>query len=106
MSTADLPPRHSLQSALGSVQFAACFIAHVFGSHQHTLQKMSARDWYCCMFFDEISVREYVSFYQKLECIECFDNYGTEITCSIANYVLLFMVRGLHSKWRQPAVYY
>jgi len=43
-----------LQSALGTVIFAAGFSAHVFGSRQHTLQKMSVRDWHSCMFFDEM----------------------------------------------------
>ena len=35
----------------------------------------------------------------------CFENYGTERTCSIANYALLFVVCGLHWKWRQPVAY-
>jgi hypothetical protein len=27
-------------------------------------------------------------------------------TCNIANRALLFMVRGLHRKWKQPVAYY
>jgi hypothetical protein len=53
-----------------------------------------------------MSNRENFRFNQKLDCIEGFEDYGTERTCRIANHALLFMVRGLHRKWKQPVAYY
>jgi len=74
--------------------------------HSSTLQKMSDIDRYCCLLFDEMSIRENVRFNQKLDCIEGYEDYGTERTCHIANHALVFMVRGLHRKWKQPVAYY
>jgi len=101
-----LPSRRTLQSVLNTIHFAAGINAHVFGALQHSLQRMSDRDRYCCLLFDEMSIRENVRFNQKLDCIEGFEDYGTERTCRIANHALLFMVRGLHRKWKQPVAYY
>ena len=101
-----LPSRRTLQSVLNTIHFAAGINAHVFSALQHSLQKMSDRDRYCCLLFDEMSIRENVRFNQKLDCIEGFEDYGTERTRRIANHALLFMVRGLHRKWKQPVAYY
>jgi hypothetical protein len=100
-----LPSRYTLQSILNTVHFAAGINAHVFGALQHSLQKMSDRDRYCCLF-DEMSIRENIRLNQKLHCIEGFEDYGTERTRFTANHALLFMVRGLHRKWKQPVAYY
>ena len=53
-----------------------------------------------------MSIRENVCYNQKLHCIEGYEDYGTERTCHIANHALVFMVRGLHRKWKQPVAYY
>jgi hypothetical protein len=101
-----LPSRRTLQSVLNTVHFAAGINAHVFGALQHSLQKMSDRDRSCCLLFDEMSIKENVRFNQKLDCIEGFEDYETERTHIIANHALLFMVRGLHRKWKQPVAFY
>ena len=70
--------------------------AHVLDVLQHCLQKISARDWYCCLLFDEMCIRENIHFNEKLTCVEGFEDCATERTCNIANHALVFMVRGLH----------
>jgi hypothetical protein len=70
-----LPSRHTLQSILGTVHFAAGINARVFGALQHSLQKMSDRDRYCCLLFDEMSIRENVCFNQTLDCIYMCSHY-------------------------------
>ena len=53
-----------------------------------------------------MSIRENVWFNQKFACIEGYEDVGSQgRTCKIANHALLFMVRGLHGKWKQPAAY-
>ena len=66
-----LPSRRTLQSILSTVHFAAGINAHVFGALQHSLQKMSDRERYCCLLFDEMPIRENVlAFSYKFEvCI-------------------------------------
>jgi len=71
------------------------------------MQKISEKDRYCCLLFDEMSIRENVRFNQKFNCIEEFEDLGSKgRTCNIANHALLFMVGGLHQKWKQPVAYY
>ena len=62
---------------------------------------------YCCLLFDEMSIRENVWFNQKFECIERYEVLGSQgRTCNIANHALHFMVRGLYHKGKQPVAYY
>jgi hypothetical protein len=68
---------------------------------------MSEKDLYCCLLFDEISIRENVWFNQKFDCLEGFEDLGCQgRTCNITNQALFFIVRGLHRKWKQPVAYY
>jgi hypothetical protein len=102
-----LPLRRTLQSLLDTVPFRTGINTHIFYAPIHSLQKMSEKDRYCCLLFDEMSIRETVRFNQKFDCIEGFEDLGSQgRTCNIANHALLFMVRGLHRKWKQPVAYY
>ena len=93
------PLGRTLQSLLNTVPFRTGINTHVFDALRHSLQKMSEKYRYCCLMFDEMSIRENVWFNQKFDCIEGFEDLGSQgRTCSIANHALLFMVRGLHRK--------
>ncbi|XP_023719162.1 uncharacterized protein LOC111870825 [Cryptotermes secundus] len=94
-----LPSRRSLQSLLSTVPFRTGINARVFHALEQSLQKMSGEDRYCCLMFDEMSIRENLHFNQKFDCIEGFEDCGSQgRTCSIANHALLFMIRG-SSPW-------
>ena len=68
---------------------------------------MSEKDRYCCLLFDEMLIRENVWFNQTFDCIEGYEDLGSQgRTCNTANHDLLFMVCGLHWKWKQPVAYY
>ena len=96
-----------LHSLLNTLPFRTSINTHVFDELRHSLQKMSEKDQYCCLLFDEMSIRENVWFNQKFDCIEGFDDLGNQgRTCDIVNHALLFMVYGLHQKWKQPVAYY
>jgi hypothetical protein len=87
----------SILFILGQASIHLCLI------HFLTLQKMSEKDRYCCLLFDEMSIRENVRFNQKFDCIEGIEDLGSQgRMCNIANHSLLFMVCSLHQKWKQP----
>ena len=68
---------------------------------------MSEKDRYYCLLVDEMLIRENVWFNQKFDCIERSEDLGSQgRMCNIANHALLFMVHGLHQKWKQPVAYY
>ena len=72
-----------------------------------SMQKMSEKDRYFCLLFVEMLIRENVWFNQKFDCIEGFEDVGSQgRTRNITDNALLFIVRGLHRKWKQPVAYY
>jgi hypothetical protein len=51
--------------------------------------------------FDEMSIRENLHFSYQFDCIEGFEDLRRQSTTSnIANQALVFMVCGLHKKWK------
>ena len=102
-----LPSRRTLQSLLNAVQFRTGINAHVFSILKDTVQTMSVKDRMCCLMFDEMSIREHLHFNQKIDCIEGFEDLGRHgRTSNIANHALVFMLRGLRKRWKQPVAYY
>jgi hypothetical protein len=54
-----------------------------------------------------MSIRENDLFNQKFDCIEGYDDFGSQNRkCNIANHALIFMILGLHQKWKHPVAYY
>jgi hypothetical protein len=57
--------------------------------------------------FDEMTIREHLHFNQKIDCTEGFEDLGRHgRTSNITNHALVFMLRGLHKRWKQPVAYY
>jgi hypothetical protein len=53
-----------------------------------------------------MSIRENVLYNQKFDCIEGFEDLGSQgRTRNIENHALLFMICGLHRKWKQQVAY-
>ena len=68
---------------------------------------MSNGDNVCCLMFDEMSIRENLHFHQKFGCIDGFEDLESHgRTSNIANHALVFMLHGLHKRWKQPVAYY
>jgi len=102
-----LPSRRPLQSILNTIHFRTGISAHVFNTLKRTLQTMSHGDNVCCLMFDEMSIRENLHFNQKLGGIDGFEDLGSHSrTSSIVNHALVFMLRGLRKRWKQPVAYY
>jgi hypothetical protein len=102
-----LPSKQTLQSVLNTVCFQTGINTHVFNTLRETVQTMPDKDHVCCLMFDEMSIRENLYFNQKLGCIEGFEDLGSQgRTSNIANRALVFMLRGLCRKWKQPVAYY
>jgi len=91
-----LPSGCTLQSLLNTIPFRAGINTNGFVALRHSLQKMSEKDQYCFLLFDEMSIRGNVWFNQKFDCIEGFEDLGSQgRTCNIVNHALLFIVCGI-----------
>ena len=100
-----LPSRRSLQTLLNTVQFGTGINAHVFSVLKDNVQTMSDKDCMCCLMFEEMSDSICISI--RRLTIEGFEDLGRHgRTSNIANHALVFMLRGLHKRWKQPVAYY
>ena len=68
---------------------------------------MSDEEWMCCLMFDEMSPRQNLHFNSKFDCIEGYEDLGSHVRTSYtANQALVFILHGLHKKWKPPVAYY
>ena len=67
---------------------------------------MPHTDCQCAVTFDDISLKSALSYNPQHDVIEGFENFG-ELGQSkyMATHALVFMARGLSSKWKQPVGY-
>ena len=87
---------------LGWALMPMCLVYTMF-----SVQTMSDNVLMCCFIFNEMSMREYLHFNQKIECIEGFGDLGNhERRSNIVNHALFFMLHGLHKRCKQPVAYY
>ena len=66
---------------------------------------MSSQDKVVAVAFDEMSIRKAPTYDQGRDAIEGIAEAPTK-THDIADHALVFMVRGLCSKWKQPVGYF
>ena len=62
---------------------------------------MASQDKNCALIFDEMSIKRALS-YDSRDEIEGLEDLGNGLGKSIAFSALVFLVRGLKTKWKQP----
>ena len=68
---------------------------------------MDCRDKNVVLVFDEMSIEEGLLYNVGRDIIERFEDFGhIGQTRYIANHAIVFMIRGLASKWKQPIGYF
>ena len=79
---------------------------HIFDHIKQLVQKMDPLSKYCVLIFDEISLESGLQYNAKLDVVDGFVDYGgCERRTVLADHALVFMIRGLHKKWKQPICY-
>jgi hypothetical protein len=68
---------------------------------------MDEQNKLCVLLFDEMSLKTNLTYNASLDVIEGYENFGPlgEGT-QTANSALVFMVKGLCAKWKQPIGYF
>ena len=69
---------------------------------------MAAQDKICTVAFDEMKIKPSLSYDARCDRVEGLQDLGAlySVSGKLADHVLVFMVRGLFSKWKQPVAYY
>ena len=102
-----LPSPRTLQRSLQNCSTGPGFNAHIFQALQRKVQHMRDFDKDCLLMFDEMSLKKRFVYNRERDCVDGFEDYGFIGTTQYqADHVLVFVVRGISCKWKQPLGYF
>ncbi|XP_035217262.1 uncharacterized protein LOC118190622 [Stegodyphus dumicola] len=100
-----LPSKPTLLKAVSGIKMEPGFSVAVLNAIKLVASKLKIHDRYCILSFDEITLKQSLSYDKKSDYIVGFENYGsyTELKMfpEYATHGLVFMVRGLCKKWKK-----
>lgn len=102
-----LPSKRTLQIWLAKLDIKPGFTESVFSLLEKKVNSMAERDRVCILLLDEMSLKSALSYDTSRDVIVGFEDYGHLGTGKeLANSALVFMVKGICSKWKQPIGYF
>ncbi|KAG8222590.1 hypothetical protein J437_LFUL002582 [Ladona fulva] len=103
-----LPCSRTLKTILSSLPFTTGIDNQALSIISHHLNQGEACYRMCVLMFDEMSLKPHLDYRVKSDLIVGYEDHGHLGRSSrIAKFALVFMVRGLLQKWKQPiAVYF
>lgn len=102
-----LPSRRTLTSLLQQIPFSTGVHADLVSHLSIHASEMAEEDKFCSLLFDEMRLKPNLFFDSHHDRIDGFEDLATgEKTNKLAKYALVFMVRALFGKWKQPVAYY
>ena len=105
--TLALPGISTLKSYLKRVDIKPGFHVNIFDALRCKAEHMSTHSKLCAKLFDEMSIKERVSYDVSNDNVCGLEDFGTGgRTRYVANHAGVFMVRGLVDKWKQPVGYF
>lgn len=100
-----LPRRKTLQRVLQKVQLRPGNNKYMFDDLKRRVQNMPPKHRLCTIVFDEMALSPGLSYDTKNDAIIGFEDSGKGKTKEFADHVLVFMVRGIVKKYKQPVAY-
>ena len=98
-----LPSKRTIQCSLENTNVKPGLNDAVFDALQIKCNTMDDKDKCVALIFDEKSLKSNLVYSHGLDKIEGFEDFGELGTSQfVADHALVFMVRGLLSKWKQP----
>ena len=72
----------------------------------HHAKAMSELDKYCAIVFDEMAIKSEIRYNSKTDSVERLEDFRIlGRTKHVANSVVVFSIRRLKNKWKQPVEY-
>lgn len=100
-----LPKRKTLQGVLQKVILNPGINKHMFDDLKRKVKKIPNKHRVCTVVFDEMSLSPGLSYNSKQDVIIGFEDNGERRTKEFADHVLVFMVRGVVKKYKQPVAF-
>lgn len=102
-----LPSKPTIQRSLQNTNIYPGFNDTIFEALKLKVQTMDYTDRNVSLVFDEMAIKSALVYNKGLDMIEGFENLGELGTTKyIADHALVYMVRGLYKKWKQPLAYF
>lgn len=101
-----LPSKRTLQRTLNCVLIKPGINEKILNYLAVLSNKKNLKERYCSIIFDEIYLQPHLSLNLKSFSIEGLQNLGGANSKNIADHALVFMLRGINAKWKQPLAYY
>lgn len=77
----------------------------IFRHLKQRVDKMPESHKYCTVIFDEMAIAANLTYDKLSDSIKGFCDEGTERTKSFADHALVFMIRGVFKKYKQPIAF-
>lgn len=101
-----LPSKRSLQNLLSAITFKPGINKHIFNNLKESVSKMPEEKKMVNLLFDEVSLSPGVQYNSKTDAIVGFEDLGAEKkTKKIADHALVFMIKGIKGKTKQPVCF-
>lgn len=102
-----LPSPKTLNLLLQDIPFYPGLNRHIIENLRNQSQKLSEIDRNCVLLFDEMALNVGLKYNLKKDYIFGFQDFGSHNRIpDFADHVLVFMIRGLRKKCKQPVSYY
>ena len=101
-----LPSKGTLTNFLNEIDFDAGMNEKIFNFLKQKVLKMPSTERYVTLMWDEMSIQPNLTFNERNGYIEGLHDFGENHRIDeIADHVLVFMIRGIKGKLKQPICY-
>jgi hypothetical protein len=103
----NLPGPSTIRRWIGQSKFLPGFSKLFFSHIQKRFESSDYKEKVCTVCFDEMHIKKFIEYSKEFDFIEGFEDLGHyERTNKSANYVLVFMARGIYSPWKFRIAYF
>lgn len=103
---AKLPSRQTLVTHSAAIRFMEGINPKLMNFVKEAVSQMENMDKICTIGWDEMSLTAHLDIDEIKDYIDGFEDLGSKRTNNFATHALVFMVRGIKSKYKQPIAYF
>lgn len=102
----NLPSKRTLNRLAENITFNVGINDNIFRVLKHITQDWDTKKKLCSILFDEVALTPHLTYVESHDEIRGFKDFGYEKELRFCDHALVFMLKGLCSKWRQPICFY
>ncbi|XP_052741491.1 uncharacterized protein LOC128198747 [Bicyclus anynana] len=100
--TFGLPSKRTMQKVLSSISLTPGINDTMLKHLAKTVRKLPEEKKLCTLIFDEVALTPGLYFQNHLDEIGGFEDFGAHRTSKIADHALVFMLKSIKGKYKQP----